>query len=283
MFVRNEYKALNKMLDQAISGEFVEDSFDERELSKLQTKFKRYLACSSMSEKKLHEEKDKLKELITDISHQTKTPLTNIVMYSELLHEIAGDDVIKEYANEICSHSRKLEELINALIKMSRLETGIFQFKKEPIYLSKIVKKAVEQGQPKATQRNISILFEEDVDIKIMADSKWVTEAVYNILDNGIKYSENNSLIEIEIFCYEIFCGIRINDQGIGISEDEIPKIFSRFYRGARVRDREGIGVGLYLSRNIVEEHGGYIKVKSQEGEGTTIDICFPNITPMKD
>ena len=105
MFKSTEYKLLNKMLDDAISGEFAESSFDESELSKLQSKLMRYLTTSSISEKKLREEKENIEELITNISHQTKTPLTNIMMYSELLGEKA-DGELKEYADEIHSQSR---------------------------------------------------------------------------------------------------------------------------------------------------------------------------------
>lgn len=283
MFGNNEYNALNKMLDEAIRGEFTEEHFDERELSKLQTRFKRYLVSSSMSEQRLSEEKNKLKELITDISHQTKTPLTSIVMYSELLNEAASDETVREYANEICVHSRRLEELIHALVKLSRLEAGMLRFEKAPVSLAEIVKKVMEQAYPKAMSKDIAIVFRESMDNKIMADEKWVIEAVCNVLDNGIKYSGDHTRITIELFCYEMFCGIRITDQGIGIAEDEIPKIFSRFYRGVHAREQEGIGVGLYLARSIVEGHGGYIKVKSQEGRGSAMDICFPNMSALKD
>ena len=106
-------------------------------------------------------------------------------------------------------------------------------------------------------------------------------EAVYNILDNAIKYSEEGTVIQVEEFSYEIFSGIRITDQGIGIAEEEIPLLFGRFYRGRMVHDKEGIGVGLYLAREIVENNGGYIKVRSQIGKGSTFDICFPNISTL--
>ena len=128
---RNEYEILNQMLDDAIAGTFEENCFDESELSKLQTKFMRYLSTASMSEKKIQEEKDNLKELITNISHQTKTPLTNILMYSELLTEVAATEKEKKYAGEVFAQGKKLESLIEALVKMSRLETGIFQYQKK--------------------------------------------------------------------------------------------------------------------------------------------------------
>lgn len=283
MFRRNEFKFLNEMLDSAIDGEFKEECFNETELSKFQTKFMRYLTNASMSEKKVSEEKAKLKQLITDISHQTKTPLTNIVMYSELLCEIAEDSPIKDYAGEISLQSKKLEELINALTKMSRLEGGILQFKESEASLSRIITDVVSQASPKASCKNIKIGIEINSDTIVKVDKKWVAEAVFNILDNAIKYSEPNTEIKINTFCYEMFCGISIVDQGIGIAEYEIPKIFSRFHRGTLVSNTEGIGVGLFLARNIIEGHGGYIKVKSKVGIGSTFDIYFPILSKVKE
>ncbi|MGN0465550.1 MAG: sensor histidine kinase [Lachnospiraceae bacterium] len=276
--VRKEYEILNKMLDDAINGEFEETCFDETELSKLQSKLMRYLTSSSMSEKKINEEKDNLKELITNISHQTKMPLTNILIYSELLGEIALDSRAREYVEEIHIQSKKLEGLIDALVKMSRLETGIFQFQKENVVLQEVVSKVVDQAYPKAKIKNIVIEIEDGDGVKLYLDKKWVVEAIYNILDNAIKYSGEGTKIIINTFSYEMFSGVKIADQGMGMSEDEIPKIFHRFYRGRAVHDKEGIGVGLFLSRQIIEGHGGYIKVNSVVGKGSTFDICFPNI-----
>lgn len=135
---RNEYEILNQMLDDAIADTFEENCFDESELSKLQTKLMRYLSTASMSEKKIQEEKDNLKELITNISHQTKTPLTNILMYSELLTEVAATEQEKEYAGEVFAQGKKLESLIEALVKMSRLETGIFNIRKRKLHIGKL-------------------------------------------------------------------------------------------------------------------------------------------------
>ena len=204
-------------------------------------------------------------------------------MYSELLNEVAEDTGVKDYAIEISLHSKKLGELINALTKMSRLEGGMFQFKERNVSIEQIVINVMNQAYPKASCKNIKIDIDVDSGLMIKADEKWVIEAVFNILDNAIKYSEDNRKIRIKTFCYEMFCGISIIDQGQGISEYEIPKIFSRFYRGTLASDKEGIGVGLFLSRNIIEGHGGYIKVKSKVGIGSTFDICFPNLSRMKD
>lgn len=281
MFMRDEYQILNKMLDDAISGDFRESRFDESELSKLQSKLMRYLSSASMSERRLQEEKTRIEELITNISHQTKTPLTNIMMYSQLLEKAVTDGPVREYAEEISLQSRKLDELIKALVKMSRLETGIFQFQKKETSLLEVAGNAAAQAAPRAQEKGICITVNEDHDVTVMIDAKWVTEAVFNVVDNAVKYSGEGTGVCISVFSYEMFSGIRVSDQGMGIPEDEIPKVFSRFYRGSVASDKEGIGVGLYLSRQIIEDHGGYIKVSSKEGQGSTFDICFPNVTKL--
>ena len=281
MFRRKEYEILNQMLDAAIDGTFEENCFDESELSKLQSKLMRYLSSSSMSERKVKEEKDRLKELVTNISHQTKTPLTNILMYSELLKESAFGSEEESYADEIYKHAKKLESLMGALVKMSRLEIGVFQYEKAVASYSGIIDQASNQARAKAKDKEINIQIDSDKDYQVLLDEKWVVEAVYNILDNAIKYSASGTTIFIEVFSYELFSGIRIRDEGIGVAEEEIPLLFGRFYRGEKAHDIEGIGVGLFLAREIVEGNGGYIKVRSELGKGTTFEICFPNVSTL--
>lgn len=272
---KKEYEMLNQMLDDAIAGEFTEKNFDETEYSKLQTKLHRFLIDSSMSEKQLNAEKDNLKELITNISHQTRTPLTNISLYAQLLQEKLTEPATREYVDEIMIHSKKLEVLIESLVKMSRLETGIFQFEKKEESLVGLAESVCSMGKAKAKEKEIAIELSADEDGKVLVDRKWVLEAIYNILDNAIKYSESGKKICVSTFQYEMFSGIRIQDEAGGMTEDEIPQIFGRFYRGPRVHDKEGIGVGLYLSREIIEGQGGYIKVSSELGKGSTFEICL--------
>lgn len=281
MFRRKEYEILNKMLDDAIDGTFEESCFDESELSKIQSKLMRYLSSSSMSARRIQEEKDSLKELITNISHQTKTPLTNILMYCELLKESSVGTKEEAYADEIYIHGKKLESLIEALVKMSRLEIGVFQYEKAQTNYTNVIQKVVKQASSRAKNKNINIVVNNDIDRQVFLDEKWVVEAVFNIVDNAIKYSASGTTISLESFSYEIFSGIRIRDEGIGIAQEEIPLLFGRFYRGKEVHDIDGIGVGLFLAREIVEGNGGYIKVTSQLGKGSCFDICFPNMSTL--
>jgi signal transduction histidine kinase len=277
---KEEYEILNQMLDAAIAGKFEETVFDESELSKLQTKMMRYLTTASMSEKKINAEKHQLKTLITNISHQTRTPLTNILIYAELLQEQETDAATKTYTDEIVMHAKKLDQLVQALVKMSRLETGIFQFDKKNAKLSDIVSSLIDMGKRSAEEKHICLVTETPKETYDDAcanfDSKWVLEAIYNILDNAIKYADEGTSIYISTFQYELFAGIRIRDEGPGIEADDIPRIFRRFFRGQKVHDKEGIGVGLYLNREIVKGQGGYVKVASKSGEGSTFEVFLP-------
>ena len=273
---KKEYGLLNKMLDDAIAGGLEETVFDESELSRLQTKLARYLSTSSISAKKTAQEKEALKELVTDIAHQTRTPLTNIIMYAELLNEQALDGAAGKYAAEIAFQAGKLDGLIQALIKMSRLETGVFQYDIKRQKLSDLVADVTELGRVKAEEKGISLAVGAIRDETAAFDRKWTAEAAYNILDNAVKYAEPGTVASVEAFSYELFAGIRISDEGPGIEEEEIPGIFGRFYRGKGVRDKEGIGVGLYLAREIIEGQGGYIKVRSKRGQGSVFEIFLP-------
>ena len=275
--LRNTFNRLNQMLDDAINGQFEEGTYDETELSKLEVKWKRFLMASKLSNEKIEEERKNIKELVSDISHQTKTPLANIMLYSQLLQEQNLGEESQKLVTEILQQSQKLEFLIQSLVKTSRLEAGTFQLTPTVQSVSTMVKEVIAQGKQKAANKEIEVLYEGDEKIvNALYDRKWTGEALYNILDNGIKYSPKGSRINIRIKEYEMFVCIEIQDEGTGLTEDEIPMVFQRFYRGENVRDEEGVGLGLYLARQIVEEQGGYIKVSSKNGEGSVFGIYLP-------
>lgn len=273
---RKTMNRLYKMVDDAISGNFQETTYDESIISALETRMKYYISHNLASEDSINEEKDKIKGLISDISHQTKTPIANIVLYSSLLKEmgeLSKDSM--ELLNQICTSSEKLNFLIGALIKTSRLEVGIISVKPTDNPIEQLLKACLVQVEAKAKEKNISISThwqKESADF----DMKWTTEAVYNILDNAVKYTEEGGHINIEVKEYELFCRIDISDDGIGIPEEEQSKIFSRFYRSQRVQNIEGVGIGLFLSREILSAEGGYMKVSSKVGNGSTFSVFLP-------
>lgn len=275
--LRYTYARLNQMIDEAQTGTFEEDTYDETELSKLEVKWKRFLTSSKLSNQKIKEERENIKEIVSDISHQTKTPLANILLYAQLLEEQQLDEYSQNLVSEIIKQSEKLDFLIQSLVKTSRLETGTFQLNPKLRSISDVIEEISMQAEPKAEKKKIQILTEEvSHSIKAVYDKKWTGEAIYNILDNAIKYSNEGSRIHIQVKEYELFVCMEIKDEGMGIEEEEIPLVFQRFYRGRKVKDEEGVGIGLYLTRQIIEGQKGYIKISSKKKTGSVFSVYLP-------
>lgn len=271
-YVRRTLNNLDSMIIKALDGEFSEDDYDESLKSSIETKFARYLAASSKSFNGVKEEKERIKTLISDISHQTRTPVANIRLYTQLLGEQNLGEESRDCLEALESQTEKLQILIEALVKTSRLETGILELHTKPESLKNIVERSVEQYRPKADEKNIKLeAFTSD--ISAVCDAKWTEEAVCNLLDNAVKYTPDGGNITVRMSEYEMFCRIDVTDDGNGISEEEQPKIFGRFYRGKDVYNKQGVGIGLYLTRQIVSNEGGYMKVISSEGNGSTFSI----------
>lgn len=271
-YVRRTLNNLDSMIIKALDGEFSEDDYDESLKSSIEAKFVRYLAASSKSFNGVKEEKERIKTLISDISHQTRTPVANIRLYTQLLGEQNLGEESRECLEALESQTEKLQMLIEALVKTSRLETGILELHTKPESLKNIVERSVEQYRPKADEKNIKLeAFTSD--ISAVCDAKWTEEAVCNLLDNAVKYTPDGGNITVRLSEYEMFCRIDVTDDGNGISEEEQPKIFGRFYRGKDVYNKQGVGIGLYLTRQIVSNEGGYMKVISSEGNGSTFSI----------
>lgn len=233
------------------------------------------LKYHQQTEKKLHTQ---MSRVIADISHQINTPLTNLKLYSEFLNNenLHYEKQIK-FIKNIQTQTEKIEWLVKNIIKMSRLESGIIKLNFTYNSLSQTVINAVDEISLKAEAKSIDIVFESSQDIFLYFDKKWTEEAVFNILDNAVKYSSNNSKITIKLSKYELFSRIDIVDKGMGIKREDINKIFQRFYRGYNSSNEDGFGLGLYLSREIVKKHGGYIKVKSELGKGSMFSIFIYN------
>ncbi|MCM1566707.1 MAG: HAMP domain-containing histidine kinase [Dehalobacter sp. 4CP] len=265
------------MLDTAINGSFAQGIFDESALSAVEAKLARYLSICTVSSQNLLAEKDKINSLISDISHQTKTPLANILLYAQLLseHELPEDG--KACMQALSAQAEKLNFLISALVKTSRLETGIMTVSPKEEVIQKLLDEVRAQIRPKAEAKGILIDLEDTASWAYF-DLKWTTEAVYNIIDNAVKYTPSGGRIHIKVIPYELFCRIDITDNGIGIAEDEQSKIFTRFYRSRAVDNQEGVGLGLFLAREIISAEGGYIKVSSQLGSGSTFSVFLPGV-----
>lgn len=270
---RRLLRRLERMLDEALRGEFRESAFDESLLSAVETKLAHYLSASSVSAGRLQEERDKISSLIADISHQTKTPVANVLLYAQLLKERAPEDCLP-CAAALEEQARKLQSLIESLVKTSRLETGVLALHPRPGPLGPMLEEAVGQFAPRAEEKGLELTL-EPTEAEAVFDPKWTAEAVCNLIDNAVKYTPSGG-VAVSARAYELFARVDVADTGPGVPEEELEKLFQRFYRGGAALDSEGVGVGLYLVRRIAQGQGGYVKVFSRPGKGARFSLFLP-------
>ncbi|XCP86460.1 HAMP domain-containing sensor histidine kinase [Roseburia hominis] len=221
-------------------------------------------------------QKQEIQQMVSDISHQLKTPIANIMMYQDMLamHSLSKE---KEDAC-ICilqQEVRKLDFLVQALMKMSRLESAMIVLEQKRADLCQCVAQALAGITRRAGEKLLAVRTECPEECMACIDRKWTVEAIENVLDNAVKYSGDGKSIEISITELEMYARLDIRDEGPGIAEEQFEKIFRRFYRAPEVHDAEGVGIGLYLTREILSRQGGYIKVESKVGEGSCFSLYF--------
>ncbi len=225
-------------------------------------------------------EENNTKALITNISHQIKTPLASVRMCHDLVKASDLSDEEREKLLETESQElTKMEQLLEELVKLSRLENNMIQIIPERNSLKQTLREAVSQVFVKAHAKNIEICVEMKGDVTILHDRKWTIEALGNILENAVKYSEPLTTINIRVSDLPSNILLEIEDEGIGIPENEFHEIFKRFYRGsnARLMAKDGAGIGLYLARYIIEQQGGSIIAKKRFEKGTVFKIILPS------
>ena len=274
---RRTVRRLDRMLSTAIDGGFGEESFDESAPSALESRMARFLNGSARSLRGVQRQRESIQRLLSDISHQTKTPLANLRLYSSLLMEEELTPRQREQAQVIFQQSEKLSFLIETLVKLSRLETDVLAVTPKSQPLSPLLERAVSQAKAAAEQKGIALqLHLQQEEMKALYDLRWTAEALGNLLDNAVKYTPPGGCIQVSATQYELFCRIDVRDNGIGVAEEEQAQIFGRFYRGRQVREQEGLGIGLYLAREIAQKQGGYLKLSSRPGQGSTFSLYLP-------
>lgn len=259
---------LPKLIDMLTELEereiFVEN--EDTLISKLQNKvikLVRILKYKNMLAKQEHEN---IKELVSDISHQLKTPISTLKMYSQFLEdETLPPEKRREYVRVLALSVERLYFLTEHLIKISRLESGLIHLNIESQCLNETVMKSVKDIYPKAKQKRTEIVYQEDGQIVLGHDRNWTAEAVFNLLDNAVKYADEGSRIVLSVRELGMFAEVSVEDENGAIPAEERTKIFTRFYRGKNSRRQEGIGVGLYLSREIAVKQGGYMNLRTTE------------------
>lgn len=232
-----------------------------------------------LTERKLRREEQNTKSLVTDISHQLKTPLASLKMSYELADspELTAEEHA-EFTRKEREEVSRMESLLGVFSQLTRLESGMIQIRPENSSLKKTISEAVGSIYMKAFEKGIDISLEEFPDVMIPHDPRWTAEVILNILDNAVKYSPSGTAVSIRVSALASYMMVEISDQGIGIPASDIQNIFKRFYRGSapEVKSADGSGVGLYLARRILEEQGGTICVKTGTDGGSTFALTLP-------
>ena len=261
------------LLIEALVEQQERQSFSEAEdtlTARLQHQLLKLRNILTAQNQMLAKEKEQIKTLISDISHQIKTPIAAANTFAELLSdgELSAEERT-EYITTLQMSLGKLTFLTNSLIKMSRLESGIISLKPEKNSLNEIVLQAVKTVYAKAKEKGILITFECDQAFEAVLDFNWTAEAISNVIDNAVKYTPQGGFVRLQITEYPSFLRLDISDSGVGIPEEEQAKIFGRFYRGKQSVGTDGVGIGLYLTREIINKQNGYMKVSSDENGST--------------
>ncbi len=235
------------------------------------------LATMLQSQKETeHKTKEFLKNTISDISHQLKTPLAALTMYQEIIeNEPDNVETVKEFSEKIGTALKRMGQLILSMLKITRLDTGNIVFGQAPCFVKEVVENAINELTTRATHENKQIIVKGEHNQVIICDMDWTSEAVGNLVKNALDHTEPGGTIRITWEKSPTMLRIFVSDNGNGIEPEDIHHIFKRFYRSKHSLDTPGIGLGLPLAKSIIEGQGGLISVQSDLSKGTTFTISF--------
>ena len=272
-------KELCRAMDQMISGsgEPVRAVDSETLFARISYRLSRLYDIMQENRRKVDKERQELQMLVSDVSHQVKTPVSNLKMVTDtLLSKPVTEEERREFLQGIQNQTDKLEFLFQALVKTSRLETGAIRLEKKDAPLIDTLAMACSGIVYAAEKKDICVTVDCPEGLILSHDSKWTAEAVFNLLDNAVKYTPAGGAIRVSVEQWEMYLKLSVSDTGKGISESNQASIFRRFYREEEVHEQQGVGIGLYLTREIVTRQGGYIKVVSEPGKGSEFSIMLP-------
>ena len=270
---------LCQTLDNMIDGDKEPKRTDDSEtlFARISYRLTRLYQIMQENRRKVDEERQELQTLVSDISHQVKTPVSNLKMVTDtLLTRSVSEAERIDFIRGIRVQTDKLDFLFQALVKTSRLETGIIRLEKKAGRIYDTVAQAMSGIVYAAEKKQIGVSVDCPENLMVAHDSKWTSEALFNLLDNAVKDTPIGGKIDVTVEQWEMYLEIKVTDTGKGISESNQAAIFRRFYREEEVHEQPGVGIGLYLAREIITQQGGYIKVVSELGEGSSFSIMLP-------
>lgn len=276
---RKTYRMIDRLLDSVLSREMIVCSdVEEGEYSALISKIKQIQEVLGNHAANAEKEKEQVKSLVSDLSHQLKTPLANLSLYAEILGngEITPERKT-EFADKQQRQVEKLDWIVASLSKMVKLEQNIDGFTVKGTSIRQTILDAVDTVYEKLDRKEIHLEMAPFEDRMLYHNRKWTAEVFVNLLENAIKYTDKGGSISISVRPYELYTEIQVSDNGRGIRQEELTDIFKRFYRSPEVENLEGSGIGLYLSNLILEKEKGYITAVSEYGRGSCFSVFLQN------
>ena len=281
-----ELKKAASMTEDILAGRklFVSSPGDELMLSRIENQLVRIQEMLEGRRKEAEKSRDEIQKLISEVAHQMRTPLANIESYTCLLGNAVEDvltgekemeQISGQYISSLEESEKKLHFLVDSFVKMARLEHHVIQIRKNECDLCRTIQNTFGQIQNRAEEKEIQFHIDMPERAVCSHDPNWLGEAIYNILDNAVKYSGQRGIVEVILAQNELYFKLQVRDHGIGIEEGEENLIFRRFYRGRRVTTQEGFGIGLYLAREIIHLHGGFLTAKRADF-GLIMEVNLP-------
>ena len=276
---RTLYRHADQMLDAAFNQTPIAQSgIKEGPVSALADKAEKVRQLFMLEVEQAQQEKEQVKQLISNMSHQLKTPLANLMMYQEMLK--APDltqDQRQRFTDKMESQTEKINWIVQSLFKMARLEQNAIDFQVSPLPIQDTIMEAIGAVYEKARKKNLLIEQKNRENPILLHNQSWTAEALVNLLENAVKYTEEGGSISIEVTPLEMYTEIAVSDTGIGVPPSEYQAVFQRFYRGSNARQAEGSGIGLYLSRLILEKEKGYLTLSAGREKGSCFTVLLPN------
>lgn len=276
---RKTYRMIDRLLDSVLSQEEIACSdVEEGEFSALVSKIKQIQEVLESHVKSADSEKEQVKSLVSNMSHQLKTPLANLSLYAE----ISGQGEVSperkaEFADKMQRQIEKLNWIVESLSKMVKLEQNMDEFEVKDTQIRQTILDAVDAVYEKIEKKEMHLNLEPFEDRALYHNRKWTAEVFVNLLENAIKYTDQGGSISIHVKPYELYTEIQFSDNGRGIHREELTDIFKRFYRSPEVEHMEGSGIGLYLSNLILEKEKGYMTAASEYGKGSCFSVFLQN------
>ncbi len=277
LFTFYRYKQIQRLstyLKRIRQGESSLDIRDnkEGELSILKNEIYKVTNMLSEYNEKLRDDKDLLADHIADISHQLKTPLTSMMVMTDLLQdENLPAEKRKQFTSKISSQLKRIEWLVSSLLTISKLDTGVIEMKKENVNARDLIESSLEPLLIPLELREITYKIKGKENI-IYCDKHWTVEAMVNILKNCMEHTSSGGYLEITSSDNPLYSEIKIRDTGAGIAKEDLPHIFTRFYRGKN-SSKDSVGIGLSMSKSIIKNQGGDITVESEANKGSMFYI----------